>query len=216
VVVPARGAVACRSARHRVNLGVAAGVERPGDLPCPAPGAVHLADNERLKMPGTVPVRSACAAVARRRARHPGDLGVSAGVEGRGHLPGVAPRAVALAGDPCLAAGGAGDVSARAAVARRSTRHRPDLRRTTGVQGRGARDLLRLPPGTARGSGAATSDNTRCGGGIRPGGRRGSAERQDQCRRGTSGQDGSNQVFAHVNWCLLGRLPWWQGGRVLL
>jgi hypothetical protein len=73
---------------------------------------------------------------------------------------------------------------------------------------RRSRDLLCLPPGAGRCSSEATGNRTCPGGdGIRRGRRRGSAERQDQRRRGTSGLYECNQLLAHVNWCLLGRLP---------
>src|SRR5260370_585203 len=69
---PAGAAVARRGARHRGDRGVPALVEGrgAGDLLRGMPGAVGLADDERLVKPGAVLVVPAGAAVARRGARH--------------------------------------------------------------------------------------------------------------------------------------------------
>src|SRR5215469_5263398 len=70
-VKPARAAIARRGARYRVDLGIPALVEGggAGDLDGGAPGAVYLADHERLDVAGAVGVTAARATVARPGAR---------------------------------------------------------------------------------------------------------------------------------------------------
>src|SRR5262249_49772413 len=100
-VVTARAAVARRAARHRGDIGDPALVEGrgAGHLDGAVPGAVGLADHKPLWADGTVCVETACAATARRGARHCGDVGVPGLVEGgdAGHLDGAVPGAVDLA-----------------------------------------------------------------------------------------------------------------------
>ena len=96
-VGPGGGAVTRRPARHLLvtDRGIAADVERRQgrDRLRGAPAAVCLADDERLHVARGVGVISAAAAVARRGARHRGDVGIPAGVERRqaGHFPSGAP-----------------------------------------------------------------------------------------------------------------------------
>src|SRR5262249_44131337 len=110
-VGPARAAVARRGARHRGGEGVSALVEGggAGHLDGRVPGAVDLADHERLLAAGAVSVGPARAAVARRAARHRGDVSVPPLVErgGAGYLDGRVPGAVDLAGHEHLAVEGA-------------------------------------------------------------------------------------------------------------
>src|SRR5215469_10657018 len=118
LVEPAHGAAARPGARHRDRDGVATLVEGgdAGDLLRGAPGAVGLADHERLLAASAVGVPSARGAGARRGARHrtaeevPAlDPGVPAGVEGggAGDLLGGAPGAVGRADHKRLLAAGA-------------------------------------------------------------------------------------------------------------
>ncbi len=150
-VVPARAAVARRGARHRGDVSEPAPVEGrgAGHLDGGVPGAVHLADHERLEVAGAVCVEPARAAVARRGARHRADFSIPALVEGggAGHLDGGVPGAVDLADHERLdAAGAVGVAPARAAVTRRGARHRGDEGFPAPVEGRGAGHLLRGPP----------------------------------------------------------------------
>src|SRR5215471_1562051 len=109
---PAGTAVACRGTRHLDHRGVPALVEGrdAGHRLGRTPGAVRLAHDERLVMTRAVGVVGpAGAAVARRGARHRGDLSVPALVEGRdaGHLLRCAPGAALLAHDERLVVAGA-------------------------------------------------------------------------------------------------------------
>src|SRR5262249_40942732 len=91
----------------------------------------------------------ACAAVARRGARHRSDLSNVAEVEGggAGDFLRLAPGAVDLADHEHLPRAGTVVVApARAAVARRGARHRTDLSKVAFVEGGGAGDFLRLAP----------------------------------------------------------------------
>src|SRR5262249_41670032 len=121
--LPARRAVPAARARRRRDIGIPALVERRAarDLPGGAPGALLLADHERLLAADAVPVDPARAAVARRRARHREDRGVLARAQSRqtGDLVGGAPGAVDLGDHERMPAARAGSVmAALAAVAR--------------------------------------------------------------------------------------------------
>src|SRR5262249_23597273 len=116
------------------------------------PGAVDLADHERLGVAGAVPVEPARAAVARRPARHRADACYPAPVEGggAGHLDGGVPGAAGLADhERLLAAGAVWVVPARAAVARRPARHRGEAREPAPVECGGAGRLDGGVPGAA-------------------------------------------------------------------
>src|SRR5215475_13084210 len=121
--LPARRAVPAARARHRRDIGIPALVERRAarDLPGGAPGALLLADHERLLAADAVPVDPARAAVARRRARHRQDRRVPAGVQGSQtrDLLGGAPGAFLLADHERLKRASAGtlmEVPARGAT----------------------------------------------------------------------------------------------------
>src|SRR4029450_12887600 len=146
LVLPAGAAVARRRARHLTNPRGPALVEGggAGHPDGGAPGTAHLADHERLIVPGAVLVVPAGAAVARRRARHRIDFRVPGLVEGggAGHPNGGAPGAADLADHERLGMPGTVGVEpAGAAVARRPARHRTDLRVPALVEGGGGRDL---------------------------------------------------------------------------
>src|SRR5690348_18455626 len=114
------------------------------------PGAVHLADYERLGQAGAVYEAPARAAVARRAARHRGDFSVPALVEGggAGHLDGLMPDVVHLADHERLIAAGAVSVEpARAAVAHRATSHERRVGVPALAEGGGAGHLDGLMPG---------------------------------------------------------------------
>src|SRR5579875_3440140 len=90
IVITTRDAVARRGTRHRLDAGVAAGVERgqAGHLLRLAPGAAHLADDESFVVGVGVLVVATRDAVTSRGARHRKDGGVTEGVErgGTGYL----------------------------------------------------------------------------------------------------------------------------------
>ncbi len=99
-------------------------------------------------------VRPAGRAVASRRARHLGHVGVQAGVQRpqAGHLDRLAPGAVPLADHEPLSALRTVQVGpAGRAVARRRARHRPHLGVPGRVQRRQAGHLDRLAPGAGLG-----------------------------------------------------------------
>src|SRR5690349_8375540 len=79
-------------------------------VPARAWSGLRFGDHKRLEGPGAVAVFSAGAAVARRRARHRGEVSAPALVErrGAGHLDGGAPGAVGLADHERLEGAGAG------------------------------------------------------------------------------------------------------------
>src|SRR5712692_7032462 len=148
-VEPACRAVARRGARHGEGLGKPALVQgaRGGHLDRLPPGAVALADHERLLVTGAVRVEPACRAVARRRARHGEGLGTPALVQGArtGHVDRLAPGAVALADHERLLVTGAVRVEpACRAVARRGARHGEGFSSTALVQGAQGGHLDRL------------------------------------------------------------------------
>src|SRR5262249_46200097 len=137
-------------------LGEAGGA---GDLLRGAPGAVLLADDDRLAVAGASRVGPARAAVARRPARQRIDHGESALVERRraGDFPSGAPGAVRLVDDPHLLVQVARlvmVVAARAAVTRRPARHRIDRGDPPRVEGRQAGNLLGGAPGAVLLAGA--------------------------------------------------------------
>src|SRR5258708_11283933 len=151
-VPPAGAAVARRTARHRGDHteNVPGEGGHAGNPDGVMPGTVHLADDERVVKRRAVHVPPAGAAVARRTARHRADLRIVALVEGggAGNLDGVMPGAVHLTDDHQLFVAGAVDVPpAGAAVARRTARHRADLRLAL-VEGSGAGNLDGFTPDT--------------------------------------------------------------------
>src|SRR5215469_17514169 len=137
-VVPGGGAVARRGARHRVQIGLPAGVERrqPGDLLRGAPGAGGLGDYERLRLVRAVGVVPGGGAVARRAARQPFRAGLPAGVERAqpADLLCGAPGAGGLVDDERLLIEGAVEVEpAGGAIAGRAARQRFDQRQRAGL-----------------------------------------------------------------------------------
>src|SRR5262249_30638356 len=103
-VGPAGRAVARRGARHRVDLSAPFGVQgaQAGYLDRLAPAAVPLIGDETLLGKGAVQGGTAVGAVARRRARHRGDIGAKAVVRAliqgaqAGYLDRLAPDAAPL------------------------------------------------------------------------------------------------------------------------
>src|SRR5262249_9304170 len=149
----AGGAVARGGARHGGDPGEPARVQgaRAGHLDRLAPGAVRLADHERLEAAGAVGVAPAGGAVGRRAARH-GEPAGPPGVRAAGPgLPAPPPRgAFGLAHHAPGEAGAAGVGPAGGAVARRAARHRGDLGKPARVQDPRPGYLDRVAPGAVR------------------------------------------------------------------
>src|SRR5215469_3481032 len=148
----AGGAVTRQAARYELDLGTPAHVQGPraGYLDRLAPGAVALADHERLLAMGAVRVEPAGGAVARRGTRHRADEGTPALVQGpqAGHLDRLAPRAIPLADHEPLPVTGAVAVEPPGrAVARQTARDLADASTPARVQGPRAGYLDRLAPG---------------------------------------------------------------------